>query len=365
MTEQECLSKMVAPGTPRAGKYKSGVIQILVTRACNLACYNCTQGSQLGGKLPFMTVDQFRDACRSLKGYFGVVGMFGGNPALHPRFAELCIVMQQEVPDGHRGIWCNNPVSVENARIMRGTFDPAISNLNVHLDRDAFDKFKRGWPECSPVGLTQDSRHSPPFVAMRDVVKKRGSDWSNDGDMIPDESRIWELISGCDINQHWSAMVGVFRGELRAWFCEIAGAQAMLHQDEPDYPDTGLDPTFKYAMGGGKLWTNDDSNAGVSWWKLPMQAFQIQVRKHCFDCGVPLRGYGELSQAGRSIPLINDQGESILDGLPHPREQVSSTHAAVYKPKRRDRAVEVVERLEQIGVGKLQKVTHYLQNAKV
>ena len=84
------------------------------------------------------------------------------------------------------------------------------------VDREAYDEFRRDWPEARPFGLDKDSRHSPVYLDMTELV--------------PDEAERNRLISGCDINQHWSAMIGVFRGQLRGYFCEIAGAQAMLKQ---------------------------------------------------------------------------------------------------------------------------------------
>ena len=358
MTEAECLARMVAPGTRRPGKYREGVIQIHVTRACDKACFNCTQGSNYGGKTEFMSPDHFAQAVDSLKGYFGVLGVFGGNPAMSPHFEEYCRILRESwVPFNQRGLWCNNIRSQENAEAARATFDPSVSNINVHLDKDAWAAFRAWWPEAHVVGTAQDSRHSPVFVAMKDVVRKDCSecrgvggychDPRNPGEVtdlcgtcdqsgqIVDDSRIWELISGCDINQHWSAMIGVFRGQLRAWFCEIAGAQSILHQDEPDYPDTGHKPELPTLYKGEV----------VAWWQLPMLAFAAQVRKHCFDCGVPLRGWGELAQAEKGC------------------EQVSQTHASVAHPKRRDRPIQIVDRLEQLGIGRMKKMTHYLQNA--
>lgn len=334
MTEQECLDRMVAPGTPRPGKYRDGVIQVHITRACDKSCFACTQGSNLAGPTTFMSPDQFEAAVRSLgfrdgdgarppfthggDRYYGVVGVFGGNPALSPHLAAYCETLKRLVPFGQRGVWCNNPVTVDKARLMRETFDPAVSNLNVHLDEHAWSMFRAGWPEARPVGLTADSRHSPVHLAMRDVVA--------------DEGERYRLISDCDINQHWSAMVGVFRGGLRAWFCEVAGAQAMLHQLEPDYPDTGID--LGHAMTG-------------MWWQWGMEAFQDQVRKHCHECGVPLRGYGQLSQAEAGF------------------EQTSATHERVFRPKRKDRRVEVVTNLVQLDVGKIQSTIRYIQNGRL
>jgi hypothetical protein len=66
MNEQEALAKMVAPGDRRPTKWRGGVIQIHVTRACDLACYNCTQGSNLAGRVPFMSPAHFEQAVLSL-----------------------------------------------------------------------------------------------------------------------------------------------------------------------------------------------------------------------------------------------------------------------------------------------------------
>lgn len=325
MNEQQALAKMVAPGTPRAGKWRQGVIQIWTTRTCDKACFGCTQGSNLGGKPHMITPEQFEQAVSSLVGYFGVVGIFGGNPATHPQFETLCLILAKYIPKEQRGLWCNNPMG--KGRIMREVFNPGVSNLNVHLDQKAYNEFKRDWPESMPVGLKTDSRHSPPYVAIKDV--------------IADESLRWNMISDCDINKHWSAMLGVFRGELRAWFCEIAGAQSMLHQDNPDYPDTGhpvTSPLYQSLLDEYKV---------EAWWQLPMKAFTGQVRKHCHDCGVPLRGHGELAQAP------DDQGI----------EQTSKTHADIYHPKRKGRLVELVTIRSDLGPP-LKLMTDYIGNSK-
>lgn len=396
MTENELLAKMVAPGQLRPRKaYRGGVIQVHITRACNLACNNCTQGSELGGKYTFMPPEMFEAAVRSLGfkdgdadrphnrdgHYFGVVGVFGGNPAMSPHFSAYCEVLRRLVPFTQRGVWSNDPMTVDNAREMARTFDPSVSNINVHLNTEAFERFREGWPAVRPVGLHDDSRHAPVHLAMRDVVKVkcpacdgRGSYIGEDHETsrmngyshlttyslrcrrcegtgrVPDDDRIRELVSTCDINQNWSAMVGMFRGELRAFFCEIAGAQAILHQDEPDYPDTGLDPRFCWAVeplsGALYAYAPGEQVGTVPWWQLPMIAFRDQVRKHCFECGVPLRGYGELSQDAGGV------------------EQTSAAHLSVFKPKRKGRKFEVVADLVQLGTGRVGTVTHYIQNGR-
>jgi hypothetical protein len=258
-----------------------------------------------------ITPEQFSIACDSLAGYFGVIGMFGGNPCIHPKFDELCAIMREKIPFEQRGLWSNNLNG--HGKTCRETFNPKHSNLNVHMVPEAAFEMQRDWPEAArEVKGFEDSRHTPVYVAMQDV------------DMT-DEER-WRLIGECDVNQYWSAMIGVFRGELRAWFCEIAGAQSMLHQNDPNYPDTGL-------------------SVVPGWWDKPMSAFESQVRWHCMACGFPLRGHGALAVNGD-------------------KEQCSKTHADVYKPKQKGREVELVSLRSQLG-DPLKRGTDYLENGGI
>jgi organic radical activating enzyme len=299
---------MVAPGDIRPGIWRGGILQIHITRACDMACFGCTQGSNLRGKPVLITVEDFERACQSLVGYFGVVGIFGGNPAIHPQFTEICQILQRYFPKQQRGLWCNHPLG--KAAIMRETFNPAYSNLNVHLNREAYEEFKLDWPEARVFGLTQESYHSPPFVAMQDVE--------------PDESKRWEMISTCDVNQRWSAMLcSIPHRGLRGYFCELAGAQAMLHANDPAWPDLGVVPL-------------------PGWWQAPMDSYREQVQFYCHRCGMPLRRQGQAATAGE-------------------QEEVSATHADIYKAKDGKRPVKLVENYQARQVA---HVTDYLQSGQ-
>ncbi len=311
MNENECLSKMIRPGAIKQ-KWNLGIIQLWVTRACDKACCGCTQGSNLGGKPGMVTPEQFEEMCINIADYHGTVGMFGGNPAMHPQFETLCGIMRKHIPFQRRGLWCNHPLG--KGIIMRSTFNPMCSNLNVHLDQSAYDEFLKDWPESKPFGLKEDSRHSPPFAAMQDMTDLTEADR-------------WDLISRCDINIHWSGMYGVFRGQPRFWFCEVAGAQSMLHQNNPDYPDTGLPLTPRV-------------------WDKSMHEYAAQVRYHCHACGIPLRGFGELA--------------TKADGTEH----TTATHADIYKPKQKERLVQLVTTTKEAHAFGLNRATDYVPNSK-
>ena len=301
---------MKAPGD-RRDTWRGGIIQIMVGRACDLACHHCTQGSNLGMKPAMVTEDDFEKACDSLQGYPGVVGMFGGNPALHPKFEAFCEILRGKFPWEQRGLWCNHPRG--KGAVARITFNPAHSNLNCHLASEAHAEFSRDWPESIPYlkGMDTDSVHSSPWVAMKDVVA--------------DEEERWKLIGGCDVNQHWSALVGVVPGRgLRAYFCEIAYAQAALHAtaaDAGDWPDTGLP-------------------AEPGWWRKPMAEFDAQVRLHCHACGIPLRRQGQLAIGGEF-------------------EEFSQTHWALTRTKVKDRPIQIVE-LSMLAARPDRPATQYL-----
>jgi hypothetical protein len=307
------IENMIPPSQRRPSIWREGVLQIWVTRACDKACFACTQGSNLGGKPGMISLEHFEAACKSLDGYFGVVGIFGGNPVLHPKFEELMEIYRHYVPFEQRGVWCNHPKG--KGGILRKTFNPTISNLNVHLDQEAHDEFLASWPESAPYlkGVDSDSRHSSPFVALKDVIE--------------DEEERWKLISDCDINKYWSAMVCVVRGELRGFFCEIAGAQAMLHENDPSYPDLGIP-------------------AIPGWWNQGIEAFEEQVKFYCHRCGIPLRAKGELAIGGKT-------------------EYASETHIKFYSPKIKGRPVYKVENLTEQPMEISVRATEYIFKAKL
>lgn len=315
------IDKMIAPSQRRETAYKGGIIQIWITRACDRACAGCTQASQLAGKPGMITVEQFEAAVISLKDYFGVVGLFGGNATIHPQFETICEILRKHRDRSLCGLWSN--ALLGKGAAARATFDPRVSNLNVHLSKEAYDEFRRDWPESMPFGLETDSRHATPFVAMSDMED------------VTQEMRE-EMISHCDVNQFWSAMICVVRNELVGMFCEVAGSQAMLQQWEkkPDgswlIPDTGIP-----IIGCGGVVNTD-------WWKQSIRAYEQQISFHCNRCGIPMRGEGELAAAAEgSVELY------------------SKTYESVVRPKIKDKLVQLVTKMSDLKP-KGQPVTTYL-----
>jgi hypothetical protein len=229
--------------------HQSPVICIDITNKCDLACSNCTRLLENQSGFWDMSPDNFRLAVRSLDGYPGIIAVIGGNPTMHPKFRDICNIFVQEVPNKmQRGLWSNNIFKyVELAKETFGFF-----NLNPHNDSRGLKSleglkhidYHRGY-----------SSHSPLLTAVKDLYSER---------------KMWDLISRCDINQYWSASIIQNKGNLRAYFCEVAAS-------------------FDLARG-----TDHGIPVEPGWWRRNVSEFDDQVARFCPGCGVPARLKGHM-----------------------------------------------------------------------
>lgn len=231
-------------------------VQILVTTRCDvLTCSNCTQLLPFRKEPRDMSVDVFRAALRSLDGWPGIRGIFGGNPCAHPRFADLMTVLVEEVPDQkQRGLWTNNLLG--HGPIVREVFYPkGRFNLNTHGNAAAADEMREYLPGVPIRDNGIGSWHSPILL-----------DWRDMGIGEPD----WVAArEDCDINREWSAAIMQRAGKPYAYFCEVAGAIDGIRGE------------------------NHGIEAVPGWWRWKMDRFTDQVRQCCDrGCGVPLRRLG-------------------------------------------------------------------------
>ena len=230
------------------------IICVDVTNKCDLHCSNCTRLLKNQTELWDMTPDNFRMALRSFKGFTGVIAMIGGNPCISKHFPELCRIFAEEVPNKRqRGLWSNNVFEFQE--LVRDTF--GFFNLNPHGDergRKSLEKLKALVPQAK--FFVGHSHHAPLLAAMRD--------------MYPDAAEMWNLIPSCDINQQWSATIVQNKGELRAYFCEVAASFDLARQEDNGFPVT------------------------EGWWNRSITDYARQVKHFCPGCGVPARLKGNL-----------------------------------------------------------------------
>lgn len=234
------------------------IICVDVTNKCDLACSNCTRLLKNQDSLWEMTPDNFRLALKSLKDYKGIIAMIGGNPCVHTQFEKLCEIFREEITNQfQRGLWTNN--YFKHREVIEKTF--GALNLNPHNEERANEKLKdlhdvmvnkRGFNGGYYVG---NSHHAPLLTAVKDLYP---------------EKEMWEKIAGCDVNREWSASIVQNKGELRAYFCEVAASFDLARGTDNGYPVV------------------------EGWWKKPIKDFSGQIKHFCTGCGVPARLRGSM-----------------------------------------------------------------------
>jgi glycosyl transferase family 7 (putative galactosyltransferase) len=205
------------------------IIQIDITNACHRTCSNCTRFCGHHRKPFFMDMATFRKAVDSLVDFPGMVGVIGGEPLLHPGFAEMALYLQERIPEKRRrGLWSTIPQHrTKHAEVIREVFGHL--NLNDHsIDRIL---------------------HQPVLVAAEEIV--------------PDPVERNALIDKCWVQMLWSASITP-KG---AFFCEVAAAMSHLYQGSDGWP---IEP---------------------GWWKRTPVDFASQRDEYCHRCGcaMPLK----------------------------------------------------------------------------
>ena len=108
---------------------KSKPINILVTNCCNLSCAGCTQHCGQFNERFFITLDQFRKNVKvAVKLSHHPIGLFGGEPCLHPEFQKILDIVNYEFPKNIFLLYTNG--------LLLNKFDKFLvsgGNMNVFL----------------------------------------------------------------------------------------------------------------------------------------------------------------------------------------------------------------------------------------
>jgi hypothetical protein len=175
-----------------------------------------------------MDLDTVRKAIESLDGFPGGIGMMGGEPTLHPQFAEICKIYQELIPDRRRReFWTNGYKWNEYKDIINETFDSDKIAYNDHTDNVA--------------GV-----HQPLLLAARDI--------------LDDRELMWRLIGSCWVQWRWSASITPKGG----FFCEVAAAMDLLFDGPGGYP------------------------LEKGWWDKTAEQFADQVKRCCPRCSAAI-----------------------------------------------------------------------------
>jgi len=219
-------------------------ILVDVTTACPRNCANCHRLVPHYDKPCVMSVEQFRQAVRSLRDYVlrpgnpehwskGIkkIGIFGGDPLMHPELDKLLRVFEEEnIPQQHRALWTGM----------------------VREEHKFADDIQRVMLPHGYISVNQHNlvcMHQPMLVAVQELV---------------DAERQAKLIEQCPVQRYWSSSVtpkGYF-------FCEMAGAMDSLFHGPGGKP---IEPGM---------------------WDHEIGHYQDQIDRWCHRCGMcaPLPG---------------------------------------------------------------------------
>ena len=203
------------------------LIQIEVTNDCFLRCANCTRFIGHHRQPFYMTLDEIEQAFDSLEGYPGSIGMMGGEPTMHPDFAEICRIYERRIPDRRkRELWTAGYRWEEYKDIIHAVFDEDLIAFNDHTNEDV--------------------AHQPLLVAIDEVVE--------------DKELMWKIIDNCWIQRRWSASIN----NKGAFFCEIAASMDAVFDGPGGWP------------------------VEKGWWDKDPKDFKDQMERYCVSCSAPL-----------------------------------------------------------------------------
>ncbi len=257
------------------GPSEMGIICVDVTNKCDLACSNCTRLLENQDHFWEMTPENFRLALQSLRNYPGMIAMIGGNPCMHSKFAELCQIFIDEIPNQRqRGLWTNN--IFKHQEVIESTFGGF--NLNPHNMPRAIPKLRALYEKMvvqrkfSGDIYEGNSSHSPLLTAVKDLYA---------------HEEMWQRIANCDINKFWSASITQNNGQPRVYFCEVAAAFDLARNQDHGFALT------------------------ADWWRAPIEQFAGQIKRFCPGCGVPARLEGRLDRD--EIDSYSDSNKDLAE----------------------------------------------------
>ena len=205
---------------------KLNSIHIEITNACRFSCTNCSKFIGHHTQPHFMELKIAKQAIESLEGYQGGIAITGGEPTLHPDFAEVCKYLRRKVPPDQRYLQTTGYKWEDYKSIIKKTFLRSHIQYNNHKD------------------VTE--KHHPMMVAIKDVVA--------------DDSLRSELIDKCWVRERWSALINA-KG---CFSCEIAGSFDALYNGPGGHPIEN------------------------GWWAKSHDHFNDQMERYCYQCGAAL-----------------------------------------------------------------------------
>jgi hypothetical protein len=221
------------------------IVQVEITNACTHECTNCSRFVGHYKKPYFMDLEMVEQAILSVLDFPGKIGIMGGEPTLHPQFAEICSMMRKLVPPEKRTLMTAGYNWEKYQTVIKKTFGEDVV-YNNHSD------------------LTQ--KHHPMLLSISDVI--------DDPDYAKDS------VAQCWVDQRWAASINP-KG---CFFCEVAAAMDVLFEGPGGHP------------------------IEKSWWEKDPSEFMSQRERYCYQCGASFPfPPGTLQQQNDVVSVSNYQ----------------------------------------------------------
>ena len=227
------------------------IIQIEITNACTHRCSNCTRFCGHHRNPFFMDYPTFKNAVDSLVDFPGMVGIMGGEPTLHPQFAQLATYCAEKIKPDCALIPLTEPIKDFAAyRHLHLRTHSHKSGLWTSLGNKYYEHFEL-IQDVFGYQCINDHVNSGLHQALMITRKELG---------IPDSDWV-KFRDKCWIQNLWSASITP-KG---AFFCEIAAALDMLFDGPGGWP---IEP-------GWWKRTPNDSKDQLHWCEMCSAALKV------------------------------------------------------------------------------------------
>lgn len=265
-----------------------------------------------------------------------ILGVFGGEPLMHPKFPELVDIMCKHIPQTYRGLWTSFDWVNGESKVW-GSFKAQVIRLlgtpsgNVHDTQSG-----NGYINWNMHEETQPCNHQPVLVASQDVVKNK--------------VERWKLINKCWVQQEWSAAYALdYNNEPKFYFCEVASSF-----DRVFNLGTCLD--VESGVWSHHLWFEEDSEGVL----VPKGPYAKQILSTCNRCGAALKLPGRRDREfADDISPSNLVQLQVLGSPMVKKEQYHTITADNYKPR-----TEKHEPWEYLQDGRKQQKQNFEQACK-
>lgn len=296
--------------------------QICVTSACwpKPACSNCTRLLGHETKRYYMSPDQFEQAVKVAKSFINhsppdigyrvnrpddpkklirkkVLGIFGGEPLMHPQFPDLVDILCEHVPNEvNRGLWTSYDWANGESKHWGKYKDQVLKLLGPNLNGSVCS-MEGGYLNWNMHEESQPCDHSPVLVAAQDMIK--------------DEVKRWDTIAKCWIQTEWSAAYALdYNEELKFYFCEVASSF-----DRVFNLGTGL--PVEDGVWSHHLWFERDEKGVLR----PHGPYAKQIMSTCGRCGGSLKMPGRRDREFTDDVSVSNLVPLTIAGSPMVRKQ--------------------------------------------